>query len=428
MTDVSATFDITASSTVGSVAFVQEPTDTVAGTNITPAVTVQVLDGFGNPITGQAVTIALTTGTGTLSGTLTQNTDATGTATFGNLNINQIGAKNLTASAGALSDVSVSFNIIAGTGSNLSLVSGDPQQIATNTAFPSPLVVRVTDSLGNPVAGETVVFTATVGGAGQTATLTVPAVTDVNGETFVNATANANLGAYTVDATYGVQTVTFNLTNLDPNALTVGVACVGQNMVITIASGSGNFDITGTMGAGLPQFNVPLGAYTFFGPDTWLNISVAELSGDLEVLTIGNVSCDATSGGGGTGVTSAPPPLDPTALGCVVTDDVDIFNAPDNTYCRILMRDGGVVGYSGAVPQNLVDLGVQLAVDVYRLQGGQSVREFPDYTRICLSGAGRMFFMDNRDTPRVAIEMATEQTDTMTCVWIPAPGTIVLTN
>ena len=427
LTDVSANFDITASSTIGSVTIIQEPTDTVAGTNITPAVTVQVLDGFGNPITGQAVAIALTTGTGTLSGTLSQATDGTGTATFADLNINLIGAKQLTASAGALSDVSVSFNIIAGTGSNLSLVSGDPQQIAINSAFPSPLVVRITDSLGNPVAGETVIFTANVGGAGQSAVLTVPAVTDVNGEASVNATANGNLGAYTVDATYGVQTVSFNLTNLDPNVLTVGVACVGQNLVVTIASGSGNFDITGTLGAGLPQLNVPLGAYTFFGPDTWLNLTVTELSGDLEVLAIGNVSCDATSGGG-TGTTSAPPPLDPSALGCVVTDDVDIFNAPDNTYCRILMRDGGVVGYSGAVPQNLVDLGVQLAVDVYRLQGGQSVRDFPDYTRICLSGAGRMFFMDNRDTPRLAIEMTTEQLDNMTCVWIPAPGTIILTN
>ncbi|HRF96608.1 MAG TPA: hypothetical protein PLZ51_15480, partial [Aggregatilineales bacterium] len=75
-----------------------------------------------------------------------------------------------------------------------------------------------------------------------------------------------------------------------------------------------------------------------------------------------------------------------TVLGCVfdAPTGVAIANAPDNTYCRLLMRNGGVVDYSGAIPAELIDLGVILGVDVYRLQGGQFINTFPDYARICL--------------------------------------------
>ncbi|HRF99105.1 MAG TPA: hypothetical protein PLZ51_28030, partial [Aggregatilineales bacterium] len=77
---------------------------------------------------------------------------------------------------------------------------------------------------------------------------------------------------------------------------------------------------------------------------------------------------------------------------------------------------------------DIVGLGVIFAVDVYRLEGGKGVTTFPDYTRVCLSGSGRLFYMDSRNAPRVSIELATEQLDNMTCGWIPAPGTVILTN
>ncbi|MDX2077136.1 MAG: hypothetical protein SFZ02_11940 [bacterium] len=127
-----------------------------------------------------------------------------------------------------------------------------------------------------------------------------------------------------------------------------------------------------------------------------------------------------------------PAPMIITApvLGCALdtTDGVDVANAPDNTYCRVLMKNGGVVSYSGAVPADLISLGVIVAVDVYRLEGGRTVNTFPDYARICLSGEGRFFYMDGRNAPRVSVEMPSEIVDGMTCAWIPAPGTVILTN
>ena len=111
-TVVSNAFNITAGA-VNSVTFVQRPTDTVAGQNITPAVTVRAQDSFGNNVSGASVVISKTSGTGTLSGTLTQTTNSNGVATFANLSINLIGAKVLTATSNAKTTASDSFSITA---------------------------------------------------------------------------------------------------------------------------------------------------------------------------------------------------------------------------------------------------------------------------------------------------------------------------
>jgi hypothetical protein len=220
------------------------------------------------------------------------------------------------------------------------------------------------------------------------------------------------------------------LPNIPLNASAV---CVGDDLQISITAGDALFSITGT-GAGLPMTNIGLGTITLTGAGTWTGVTVTELSGDTESALLGDFTCPTT-------VTpppvTPPPPVIPapvvlspdlTALGCVVTADVDIFNAPNNTYCRVLMQNGVVVNYSGAVPANLIALGVILAVDVYRLDGGQSINTFPNYARICLMGEGRLFYMDGRNAPRVSIELASSVVDGMTCGWIPAPGTLILTN
>src|SRR5437867_2919674 len=97
---LSNAFNITAGA-VNTVTFVQQPTDTVAGQSITPGVTVRAQDAFGNDVPSASVVMSKTSGTGTLSGTLTQTTNAGGVATFANLSINLIGSKTLTATSNA---------------------------------------------------------------------------------------------------------------------------------------------------------------------------------------------------------------------------------------------------------------------------------------------------------------------------------------
>ena len=59
------------------------------------------------------MTVTLTSGTGTLGGTTARTTDATGSATFNDLSIDQLGSKRLTASAAGFGSVqSVFFTVI----------------------------------------------------------------------------------------------------------------------------------------------------------------------------------------------------------------------------------------------------------------------------------------------------------------------------
>ena len=85
------------------VVFVAQPATTTAGVTMA-AVTAQVRDSFNNPIlaAGTPITVALNSGSGTLNGTLTQNTNSSGIATFANLSINSAGSKTLSAGSGSL--------------------------------------------------------------------------------------------------------------------------------------------------------------------------------------------------------------------------------------------------------------------------------------------------------------------------------------
>ncbi len=98
-----------------SLAFVQQPTAANTGVVISPAVTVQLLDRLGSlsAESGISVTLAMTTGTGILSGTLTQST-VSGIATFSDLSVDTAGTKNITAtSSGLTSAVSDAFVVAA---------------------------------------------------------------------------------------------------------------------------------------------------------------------------------------------------------------------------------------------------------------------------------------------------------------------------
>jgi adhesin/invasin len=205
------------------VAFVLQPTNAAAGQSITPAVTVQLENSGGSPVAqgGVTITMSLSSGTGTLGGTLSQVTDGSGLATFNNLWINLIGSKQLTAaSAGLTSAVSSTFTIAAAAAVNILATGGTPRSAPISTQFGQPLLVTVTDSFGNPVAGAVVTYSAP--GSGPSASLSNggSATTDASGHASVTATANGIVGGpYLVSATTGtLEPGTFSLTNLQVQA------------------------------------------------------------------------------------------------------------------------------------------------------------------------------------------------------------------
>ena len=96
--------------------FVQQPTTTQAGSAISPAVTVQVQDTYGNAVadSGATVTTSVSTGPGTFTGgsTTSATTNATGLATFNNLVLDTSGSYTLQAGSSPLtSATSGSFTV-----------------------------------------------------------------------------------------------------------------------------------------------------------------------------------------------------------------------------------------------------------------------------------------------------------------------------
>ena len=97
----------------------------------------------------------------------------------------------------------------------LTVNGGGTQSTAVSTAFTTPLSVIMRDPNGVPMNGVTVNFTVNPV-AGASATLSAASAVTVLGIAQVNATANGTAGSYTVTATSGPLSATFNLSNTAP--------------------------------------------------------------------------------------------------------------------------------------------------------------------------------------------------------------------
>ncbi len=152
--------------------FASEPANTQAAVTLSP-VTVQLKDGSGNnaAVSGDSVTLTLV-GTGTLSGTKTRATNGSGLATFNDLSIDVVGAKQLIArGTGLTPDTSVSFTISPGAPRRLVFVQ-QPTSGHTNVAISPAITVQVQDTAGNnvPTSGISVGISKSSGSGTMTGT------------------------------------------------------------------------------------------------------------------------------------------------------------------------------------------------------------------------------------------------------------------
>ncbi len=203
----SATFNLTnAAASAQSIAFVQQPANTAAGAAITPSVSASLKDANTNPISGAPVTLSVQGGAATLNGTVTQMTDATGTATFPGINITKAGSYRLQASGAGLTFLSSSFNITPGSSISIAPHAGGGQSAPAGGVFSAQLQASVQDSYQNPITGASVTFTAPAGGAtvafsGLPPVNTATVTTDANGiATAPQMTASSQAGAFQVTA------------------------------------------------------------------------------------------------------------------------------------------------------------------------------------------------------------------------------------
>jgi hypothetical protein len=238
--------------TASVITFVQGPpasvTDTVA---MSPAVTVEVTDTYGNPIGGASVTMSLNSGTGTLTGGSAQSTaTGTGIATFSGLSVNLIGNKTLkaTVTSPSLSVVSGSFTVVLGPIASYSVTAATPQTRGT----PFNVTVTALDAGGNTVTtdnSDVVTMTSSTGNVQFTGNPATPA----NGTFIISASDNF------------FETVTITAT--DANSIT------GTSSSITINPASGDYrsQATGNWGTA--------GTWQTWSGSAWVTASSAPTSG-----------------------------------------------------------------------------------------------------------------------------------------------------
>jgi hypothetical protein len=115
------------------------------------------------------ITVAITSGEGTLLGVTTVGTDTLGAATFEDLTlVGPVGAKTLSFSSPGLLSARSSINLAAGVAASLGVHDGNDQSAARGTAVGTPPSVIVTDLDGNPVGRVIVSFAVASGGGSVT--------------------------------------------------------------------------------------------------------------------------------------------------------------------------------------------------------------------------------------------------------------------
>ncbi len=181
------------------------------GTAVPTAPSVLVTDAFGNPVPGVAVTFAVTTGGGSITGGAAVS-GANGVATLGSWTLGSVaGVNTLTASSAGLTGSPVGFTATATAGAAATITKngGDNQTRTVGGAVAVRPSVLVEDASGNPVAGVTVTFAVASGGGSLT-----------GGSVVTNASGVATVGSWTIGTTAGSNTLTATAAGLAGSPLT----------------------------------------------------------------------------------------------------------------------------------------------------------------------------------------------------------------
>lgn len=247
------------------------PNPGAASTTTDVALTVQLLDQYGNPTTSSSSTLLNFTtsssggyfnllnssGGGGASLTIAANGTGSGTIYYGDTKANMSLGWLITAKNGTSTWGTTHVQITGGAAKNIAVSSGSGQAATTGAQFTNSLVAYVTDNWGNPVTGALVTFTPPASGASATfAGGTNTATTDSSGlATSAAFSANATSGGpyYIVASSPGTGTANFSETNnagyrvkITPNPTSM-TAINQSNMKLTLqitnSAGTSNIGI-----------------------------------------------------------------------------------------------------------------------------------------------------------------------------------------
>jgi pectate lyase/ribosomal protein L11 len=258
--------------------FTTQPASAAPGATISPVV-VQVQTSGGAAVASNAVpvTLTMTSGSGTLSGTLTQNSDATGKATFTNLSVDLVGVKQLTAAAsgigaGLTSAVSSNFTIAVPSLASKLAFTTQPTDHLTNAAI--PVVVQAQDSSNVNVATNGVPVTITLTTGTGTLAGTATQNTDATGKaTFGNLSIDiAGAGKQFTAAAAGLTSAlssTFSITNSTGGGATNPPA-TNTPVITQILHIPGAVVLSGTNGTPGSNYNVVTSSDLTIARTNWI--------------------------------------------------------------------------------------------------------------------------------------------------------------
>ncbi len=183
-------------STLAANSGVNAQTGTV-GQPLSVPISVHVADQNGAALSGVAVTWTVV-GSGGAVDSATSTTSATGDAVTDWTLGQTAGMDSLKASTATGLSTVLTATANAGAFASMAKVSGDSQAVASGSAG-QPLVVKTVDQFGNAVAGVTVSWAVTGGGALSAASTT----SDANGLAQVTLTTGSTPGPYAITASAG---------------------------------------------------------------------------------------------------------------------------------------------------------------------------------------------------------------------------------
>lgn len=144
-------------------------------------------------------------------------------------------------------------------------------------------------------------------------------------------------------------------------------------------------------------------------------------------ITPGVAVISTDNGSGGDDTVISPGVINPALTYCQTgstfsyVDALGGGNVGGQLSCKVLVNDFEI-GNSEVVQQ-----GVQLAIEVTALNGATSVRTFESPVRACLQGSGRIAYLNANASPRVPSYPGDYSAQNgYTCYTVTEPGTVVL--
>jgi uncharacterized repeat protein (TIGR01451 family) len=112
----------------------------------------------------------------------------------------------------------------------------------------------------------------------------------------------------------------------------------------------------------------------------------------------------------------------------IIRADVPSGTVPNGgVFCRVLAENSAYVNGPAEVGDPaVIQMGVIQAVDVFGMAGNTSVPAFTASVKVCLSGSGRLFYLNATTAPRQLSQLSATPELGYTCGLIPAAGTVVL--